>query len=82
MTVAQTQAEANLLFPHLYFNLKHPEWGGGYEARVQSLKAHVSGRPRRSLVVLWSAVGLILLIICVNLSNLALARAAARSNAW
>jgi len=79
MTVAQTQAEADLLFPRFYFNLKHPEWGGGYQARVQSLKDHVSGRLRRSLVVLWSAVGLILLIVCVNLSNLALARAAARS---
>jgi predicted permease len=79
MTVAQTQAEADLLFPRLYFNAKHPEWGGGYQARVQSLKDHVSGRLRRSLVVLWSAVGLILLIVCVNLSNLALARAAARS---
>jgi predicted permease len=79
MSVAQMQAEADLLFPHLHFNLKHPEWGGGYEARVQPLKDHVSGRLRRSLVVLWSAVGLILLIVCVNLSNLALARAAARS---
>ena len=79
MTVAQAQAEADLLFPRLYFNVKHPEWGGGYQARVQSLKDHVSGRLRRSLVVLWSAVGLILLIVCVNLSNLALARAAARS---
>lgn len=78
-TVAQTQAEADLLFPRLYFNVKHPEWGAGYQARVQSLKDHVSGRLRRSLVVLWSAVGLILLIVCVNLSNLALARAAARS---
>jgi predicted permease len=46
---------------------------------VQSLKNHVSGKLRRSLVVLWCAVGLILLIVCVNLSNLALARAAARS---
>ena len=33
---------------------------------------------QRSLVVLWSAVGLILLIVCVNLSNLQLGRAAAR----
>ncbi|MGB6744575.1 MAG: FtsX-like permease family protein, partial [Terracidiphilus sp.] len=43
------------------------------------LKSYVSGKLRRSLVVLWSAVGAILLIACVNLSNLLLARAAARS---
>ena len=78
-TVAGTQSEADLLFPRFYFSKKHPEWGTGYKARVQSLRDHVSGRLRRSLVVLWSAVGLILLIVCVNLSNLALARAAARS---
>jgi hypothetical protein len=33
----------------------------------------------RSLFVLWSAVGLILLVVCVNLSNLFLARVAAHS---
>jgi hypothetical protein len=43
------------------------------------LKDYISGKLRRSLVVLWSAVGAILLIACVNLSNLLLARAAARS---
>jgi len=43
------------------------------------LKDYVSGKLRRSLVVLWSAVGTILLIACVNLSNLLLARAASRS---
>jgi predicted permease len=80
VTVAGTQAEANLLFPHLDFNPKHREWDfDRYRARVQSLKDHVSGKLRRSLIVLWSAVGLILLIVCVNLSNLELARAAARS---
>jgi predicted permease len=79
ITLAQTQAEANLLFPHLYHNAARPDWGIGYEAQVQSLKDHVSGKLRRSLIVLWSAVGLILLIVCVNLSNLTLARGAARS---
>lgn len=78
-TVAQTQSEASLLFPQLYFSKEHPEWGVGYQAVVQSLKDHVSGKLRRSLVMLWCAVGLILLIVCVNLSNLSLARAAARS---
>ena len=43
-----------------------------------TFKDYVSGKLRRSLIVLWSAVGLILLIVCVNLSNLLLARAAAR----
>ncbi|PYV87464.1 MAG: permease [Acidobacteria bacterium] len=79
MTVVQTQAEANSLFPTFYFNAKHPEWGTGYKAQVQSLQDHVSGKLRRSLIVLWYAVALIQLIVCVNLSNLALARAAARS---
>jgi predicted permease len=42
------------------------------------LQSYVSGKLRRSLIVLWCAVGLILLIVCVNLSNLLLARAASR----
>jgi predicted permease len=77
-TVGQAQAEANLLFPELPANLKHPEWKPEYTATVVPLKDYVSGKLRRSLIVLWSAVGLILLIVCVNLSNLLLARAATR----
>jgi predicted permease len=78
VTLAQAQAESDSLFPRLHFNLKHPEWGGDYTANLVGLKDYVSGKLRQSLVVLWCAVGMILLIVCVNLSNLLLARAAAR----
>ncbi|MGC2401938.1 MAG: ABC transporter permease [Acidobacteriaceae bacterium] len=79
VTLAQAQAEADLIFPTLMYDHKHPNYGAGYEARLLDLKDYVSGKLRRSLIVLWCAVGLILLIVCVNLSNLLLARAAARS---
>jgi predicted permease len=79
VTVVQAQAEADLLFPTLHFSLKHPEYGGAYTGRVLGLKDYVSGKLRQSLIVLWCAVGLILLIVCVNLSNLLLARGAART---
>jgi predicted permease len=79
VTLAQAQSEADQLFPQLYFEHKHPEYGKGYTGQLTGLKDYVSGKLRRSLIVLWCAVGLILLIVCVNLSNLLLARAAARS---
>ena len=79
VTLAQAQDEANTLFPKLHFSLKHPEWGGGYKANIVDLKQYVSGKLQRSLIVLWCAVGLIMLIVCVNLSNLLLARAASRN---
>jgi predicted permease len=78
VTVDQAQGEVSLLFPNLPGSLQHPNWKPGYEAGVQPMKDYVSGKLRRSLIVLWSAVGLILLIVCVNLSNLLLARAATR----
>jgi predicted permease len=77
VSVAQAQAEANILFPQL--KAAHPDWWGDYLSTITGLKDFVSGKLRRSLIVLWCAVGLILLIVCVNLSNLLLARGAARS---
>jgi predicted permease len=78
VTLAQAQSEADLLFPTLDGSVKRG-YKGGYSAQLWDLKDFVSGSLRRSLIVLWGAVGLILLIVCVNLSNLLLARAAARS---
>jgi predicted permease len=77
VSVAQAQDEADRLFPHL--KVIHPDWYEDYASDLTTLKDHVSGKLRRSLVVLWSAVGVILLIVCVNLSNLQLSRAATRS---
>jgi predicted permease len=77
VTLAQAQAESNRLFPQI--KAAHPEWYQDYRSKITDLKDYVSGKLRRSLVVLWCAVGLILLIVCVNLSNLMLARAASRS---
>lgn len=80
VSIAQAQAETKVLAPKLYFSPKFPRSQGVYAAtKLTDLKEYVSGKLRRSLVVLWCAVGLILLIVCVNLANLLLARTAARS---
>jgi predicted permease len=76
ITPAQAQDEADRLFPQL--KLQNKDWYYDYASDLTTLKDHVAGKLRRSLVVLWSAVGLILLIVSVNLSNLQLSRAAAR----
>jgi predicted permease len=77
VTAAQAQDEADRLFPQL--KLQHKDWYYDYASNLTTLKDHVAGKLQRSLVVLWCAVGLILLIVSVNLSNLQLSRAATRS---
>ncbi len=55
----------------------HPD-RNDFEPKVYALTEHVSGRLRPALVVLATAVGVVMLIVCANLSNLLLARGAAR----
>ncbi len=78
VSLPQAQADANLVAPQLYFNIKRPNSKGRYETTLTPLKIYVTGRLRGPLVMLWLAVGAILLIVCVNLANLLLARAATR----
>jgi predicted permease len=79
VTALRANTEARAIAPELYFNVKYANSKGGYTARVIGLKDHVSGQLRRSLIVLWCAVGFTLLIVCVNLANLLIARTGART---
>ncbi len=81
VTVAQALDDANRVAPDMYFNVKYPETLGRYKGDLipVPLKDYVTGKLRRSLIALWCAVGAILLIAGVNLSNLLLARAVARA---
>ncbi|MGH9480766.1 MAG: ADOP family duplicated permease [Terriglobales bacterium] len=78
VSLTQAQADVNSVMPRLYFNRKDPGSKGQYEATLTPLKDYVVGRVRAPLIMLWGAVGAILLLVCVNLSGLVLARATSR----
>ena len=81
VTLAQAREDARSVAPDIYQNVRFPETLGQYKGALipVPLKDYVTGKLRRSLIALWCAVGAILLIAGVNLSNLLLARAAARA---
>jgi putative ABC transport system permease protein len=75
VTRAQAQAELALLSRQI--SEAHPE-RGRFGARVSSLEESIRGSFRPAMWILSGAVACVLLIACVNLSNLLLARANAR----
>ena len=74
-TAAHAHAEVRVLAQLM--RREHPE-RNGFEGIVTPLSQHVSGNIRPSVLVLAGAVGMVMLIVCANLSNLLLARTAAR----
>ena len=75
VTLASAQAEFTLLGKQL--NSEHPERNPIWP-KLSALNQRVSGRVRPALLVLACAVGVVMLIVCANLSNLQLARMGTR----
>jgi predicted permease len=76
VTVAQAQADLDRVMQGL--TLAYPEALTGNGANVIPIKDRMVGGMRRTLVILLGAVGCVLLIACVNVGNLLLARSTGR----
>jgi len=75
VSIASARSEATVLGRLIH--KAHPE-RNDFDPRVTFLEEHVAGRFRPALFVLVCAVVVVMLIVCANLSNLQLARTAAR----
>src|SRR5262249_52528797 len=79
VTLATAQSQVDALVAEV--QKKYPQdypLESGWKVRLLPLKERVVGNVRQSLLLLLGAVGLVLLIGCVNVANLLLARASAR----
>ena len=74
-TVAEARAEIRTVASQI--TAEHPD-RNGFQGHIRSLADQVSGRMRLAVWVLAGAVGMVMLIVCANLSNLLLARTASR----
>jgi putative ABC transport system permease protein len=74
--IQQAHAEAGAIASRL--RQSYPQENAGRGAQVESFRELMVGDLRRMLMVLFAAVGVILLIACANLANLLLARGLAR----
>jgi predicted permease len=79
LTIASAQSQVDALVASLQkqFPVDYPAHSA-WRVRLVPLKETIVGSVRQSLILLLGAVGLVLLISCVNVANLVLARASKR----
>jgi putative ABC transport system permease protein len=76
--VSQTQIQAQMRDIAARLDHQYPNTNKGVGIDVSSLQIDLVGKMRPILLSLWASVGFMLLIVCVNMANLMLARGAVR----
>lgn len=77
--IRMEQAQADIGAIERGIKQQYPSPFQGKDALVISLSSHIAGEVRRPLMLLFGAVGFLLLIVCVNVANLLLVRVTARA---